>query len=106
VVFHDLDIDAELHQSSADYLFVASHPSGRIAVGETFRYQTEAKSNRGDVVYQLTSGPPRMAISQEGLVTWTPDRGDAGAHNVVVAISDASGRTATHRFTILVSLAK
>ncbi len=54
-----------------DFLYTGTHPT----VGTT-------------LTYSLVSGPSSASIDAAGQFTWTPVNGDAGAHDIVVGLSD------------------
>jgi hypothetical protein len=104
VVLHKFDADAALAKSGLDYLIVTSRPPATVAAGATFTYLVAAKSNTGGVTVRLDSGPPGMAASAAGVVTWVvPADAPAGDRDVILTVRDAGGREAFHTFTIRVT---
>jgi hypothetical protein len=104
LILYRFDLDKELKKATADYLFVASQPPRHAKKGDTYRYQVEVKSKKGGVKYQLSSGPDGMKVSDTGLVTWkvTADWADF-ENDVIVNVSDQSGKEAFHSFKITVA---
>ena len=101
LVLHRLNLEKALNDSGIDYLYVTTRAPAVVKAGGIFRYQIGAKSRKGDVKYELTSGPNGMRVSNDGLVTWrTSRRSSNEPQDVIVSISDASGQTITHTFKI------
>ncbi len=62
--------------------------------GNTLRYQFEAEDPEGDrnLRFFLEDAPDGMEIDAfSGLLTWTPDAGQAGKHKVQVGVKDSEG---------------
>jgi hypothetical protein len=104
VVLHKFDADAALAKSGLDYLIVTSRPPAAVAAGATYTYSVAAKSNKGAVTVMLDSGPPGLAVSAAGVVTWAvPADAPAGDRDVILTVRDAGGREAFHTFTVRVT---
>lgn len=104
VVLHKFDADAALAKSGLDYLMVTSRPPAAVAAGATFTYPVAAKSNKGGVTVRLDSGPPGLAVSAAGVVTWAvPADAAAGDRDVILTVRDAAGRETFHTFTVRVT---
>ena len=102
VVVRRFDLDEALEKSGADYLLVVSSPPRTTAAGQTFVYQLDARSRRGQVSFSLDSGPAGMTISKSGLLRWPVPATADGAASVIVSVGDASGQTAYHTFQVAV----
>ena len=103
VVMHRFALDRALEEADIDYLFVTSRPPAAVRRSGTMRYPIEVSSRHGGLTYQLESGPDRMSVSEDGIVTWRPARRDAGKEQVVIiSIRDASGGEITHTFRFTV----
>jgi hypothetical protein len=102
LVLRRVDVLELLHKTGIDYLFVTSTPNPTAVRGETYTYQIESRSNRGDLKYMLSSGPEGMTISPSGTLTWEVPANYDGQDltAVVVSISDASGQETFHSFTL------
>jgi hypothetical protein len=71
--------------------------------GTAYRSPVVVKSNKGGVKMQLVSAPPGMALSTDGVLTWTvPPDFTAPATDVALSIRDAGGKEIRHAFTIRV----
>ena len=101
VVVRPFDLDQALKSTAADYLFVISRPTTRLKPGEQLSYQVEALSKSGSLRYKLEQGPPGMAISPGGLLTWQAAASQKDAKiGVILAVSDSSGQEVNQAFEI------
>ncbi|MGF1689123.1 hypothetical protein L4C36_20975 [Photobacterium japonica] len=66
-----------------------------------FSYAVQV-SNAESVAYTLAEGPEGMALSPEGVVTWTPREGVLTSGDVVVKVT-ADGKVLNHAFEIVVT---
>ncbi|MCD4811316.1 putative Ig domain-containing protein [bacterium] len=84
---------------------IISTPVTSAGVNVLYTYDVEATDPDGDTLtYSFTTTPSGMAIdSGTGLITWTPDSGQIGTHDVEIQVSDGRGGTDTQPYTILVS---
>jgi hypothetical protein len=61
----------------------------------------QIKSKKGGVKAELQSGPKGMTVTKEGVVNWpVPMRPTEDHATVIVQISDASGQTVFHSYSI------
>ena len=72
-----------------------------LAPPHSFKYEVKVKSLKGGVKIKLESGPKGMKISSSGVVTWRTSRKTAESEDVILSISDSSGREITHAFKIV-----
>jgi hypothetical protein len=101
LVLHRFDIEAALERAGIDYLWVTSRPPARVATGTTFTYRVAVKSRDSNVKYKLEAGPPGMAVSPAGIVTWqVPEKAGDTEVPVIVSIREASGQECFHAFTL------
>ena len=101
LVIHKFDPEEALEKSGIDYLFVQSQPPGTAAAGEIFSYQINVKSKKGGVKFKLEGAPEGMAVSRDGLVTWTiPQDVEEEKTFIIVNISDAAGQEVYHNFEL------
>ena len=92
-----------LKKSSIDYLFVESIPPRATTKGTNFEYQIKARSRRGGLKYELTSGPEGMTISPEGRLTWNvPVEFEEEEVTPVITIKDNYGSDIFHTFSMRV----
>jgi hypothetical protein len=64
-------------------------------VGKSFTYQVQASDPDGDKVnYSLKERPDGMTVSDTGLISWKPAKGQSGSQTVTVEVSDGKNRTA------------
>jgi hypothetical protein len=101
VVLHKFDVDAALAKSGLDYLFVTSQPPRTTKAGGTFSYPLAVKSKAGGLTYKVDSGPKGMAVSADGVVTWTAPA-DATDQEVILTVKDKAGQEVFHTFTVKV----
>jgi predicted Zn finger-like uncharacterized protein len=69
----------------------------KATVGRPYRAYLPGRQPRA--LYQLTDGPPGIALSARGEVQWTPARNMVGTHEFTVRVTDA-GQTTTHRYQL------
>lgn len=82
-------------------LAVISSPPRYYSIGHALTYVIRTASNSGGVTYTLQDGPKGMTVSQGGIVRWTPTaRLENNVANVAILVSDASGTSVVHRFTL------
>jgi hypothetical protein len=85
-------------------LAVISLPPADVAVNGAYSYQIQVLPEKAAVKYKLESGPPGLAVSPTGLVTWKPEtRPIGGQVKVILSITDASGNEVPHAFDIAVN---
>jgi hypothetical protein len=103
VILHRFDLEDFLVKSGQDYLAVFSRPEPRVALGQTYSYTLDAKSNKGGLKYAVTAGPPGMTVSAAGKVSWAvPANFAEPSVDVILTVSDASGKETFHSFRISV----
>ena len=94
-----LPVEAVLPSNDAPQ--ITSTPGGPAWVDGLWNYQVTATDPNGDTLtYSLNSAPANMTIGAGGLVSWQPD--SVGSYDIVVAVSDGNGGTATQSFTLTV----
>jgi len=97
-----LDLAGQLEKSAEDYLFVLSRPPAA-KPGALFSYKLDIRSRKGGVKVKLNSGPAGLKVTPAGLVTWqVPAKPDDSQPDVVLTVSDSSGREMFHTFTVAV----
>jgi hypothetical protein len=101
LVLHRFDLDAELARSGADYLFAAGPRPPAAVRGRVFKYVLDVESKAGGVAAKLDTGPAAMKVSGTTL-TWEVPLAGPSSMRVVVKLTDAAGRQATHSFTLSV----
>ncbi|MBS0201315.1 MAG: trypsin-like peptidase domain-containing protein [Planctomycetes bacterium] len=102
VVMYKFDANAALEQSGLDYLIVTSQPPHEIEAGSTLNYAIKVKSNRPKVTFTLEAAPQGMAVSPDGVVTWTPDGTVTSDQDVILTIKNAS-QELFHTFAVRVN---
>ncbi|MEQ8791090.1 MAG: putative Ig domain-containing protein [Pirellulaceae bacterium] len=95
------NVDEALEASGVDYLLVASQAPSQAEIGKPYTYPMQVKSKRGGVKFSLEAAPAGMKISEDGEITWTPpDDVDQEDYKVIVSVSDASGQSTFHTFSV------
>lgn len=90
-----------LEESGIDYLLVTSIPNPIATRGWRYSYSIQTLSKRGGVSFSLSSGPPGMSITPEGIVRWNVPADFKGTRaEAIVSAKDASGQAIFHTFTI------
>ncbi len=96
-VIQHFNLQEELDKGGTDYLFVSSMPPTSVPRGQALSYQMDVLSKNGDVKYSLETGPPGMAISSSGLLSWQAVSDYASNEAIaLVNIRDKSGQTISH----------
>ncbi|MEM6398797.1 MAG: Ig-like domain-containing protein [Cyanobacteria bacterium P01_D01_bin.116] len=73
----------------------------RAAVNQDYKYQIVATDPENDTLtYSLGNSPAGMTVSENGLITWTPEENQLQDVNVSVFVTDAQGATSSQSFTI------
>ena len=87
---------------------IISSPVTAAVEGLPYTYDATALDLDSDpLAFSLLTRPDGMTIdSASGLVLWTPQSSQVGAHAVTLAVSDARGGTATQIYTLTVSALK
>lgn len=103
VVMQQVDLSAELERNGADYLYVESRPITTVLSRKQYRYQIQAKSNGGNLKYEVETGPGGMKVSASGLVTWRAPISDSGKqHDIIISVKDSNDKTVSHSFKLMV----
>lgn len=85
---------------------ITSSPRTRTRLDLPYAYIVEAQDPNGDpITYSvaLAGGAPLpgdMAISENGVLTWTPGAENLGENRIVVTVSDGRGGVAAQEFTL------
>lgn len=96
-----LDLVKALDAKGIDYLFVESLPITTASAGKSYKYPIKLLSKAGKLKFTLDSGPEKMTISREGVLSWNvPDDFDETKTSVIVTIEDDSKQSIFHSFTI------
>jgi hypothetical protein len=104
VIVRAIDLDAVLEKSEVDYLYFKSLPVVSAVAGKTYQYTLAVKSKRGNVKYQVASGPEGMKISESGVVSWAvPSSASNTTADVILSVGDASGQEEFQVFSISVT---
>jgi len=97
------DIDQALESSGVDYLIVDSRAPAVARPGTRYEYTISVKSKKGGKKFRLDAGPEGMTVSDAGEITWpVPAALEVAEHKVIVTVSDASGQSTFHTFTVSV----
>lgn len=103
VVLMKFDANAALEKSGLDYLIATSQPLPEVKAGTKFTYPIKVKAKDKKVTFQLDSGPKGMAVSADGVVTWSvPVDALEGKHDVILTVRTESGREMFHTFVVKV----
>ena len=101
LVLHRFDVEAALEKTDLEYLLVTSSPRTTAKKGGVYVYQVVVKSKKGGVKSSLTSGPPGMRLTPRGVLVWrVPADFPDDTADVLLTITDASGREVFHKFQI------
>ncbi len=86
---------------------IISQPPTRTAEGLSYEYRVQVIDEvTGPIRFQLIHGPEGMAIdAASGLLSWLPQHGQGGSHQVVVRAVDTAGNFTDQSFTLEVAMA-
>jgi hypothetical protein len=104
LILRRLDLEQALAKARFPFVAITSRPPTAAQKGARFRYQLQAKTDRGDAEYRIEAGPPGMAIDPKGLLTWLVP-GDFADSEVDVTLhaKSPSGAETSKSFRIGVS---
>lgn len=75
-----------------------------IQAGDPWSHQASASDPDGDTLtWSLPQAPGGMQVSASGLLSWTPDAGQLGDHDVQVRVTDPDGLSASTTFRLSVA---
>jgi hypothetical protein len=100
VLVYDIDPYREMEKARADYLVVTSLPPAPVP-GRLFDYPLRVRSSAGRVTYRLDAGPPGMAVSRDGKLTWAVPADFEAPTPVTLTVADASGQEVLHTFELV-----
>ena len=99
LVLQRVDIEKLLDKADVDYLYVQSQPLLNFKAGTDYKYQIVTRSRKGGVKYKLESGPDKMTLSPDGLLSWKVPADFAEAEvNIIITVSDKTGQEIFHTF--------
>jgi hypothetical protein len=103
VVVRGLKMDGALERSGGDRLIVVSSPNVTAVAGQKLVHKIAARSKKGGITFALVRGPERLAVAQDGTVTWVVPSGEKKEEvTAVVTVADASGVELFHTLKIRV----
>jgi hypothetical protein len=110
LVLYRFDIEDSLDRSGESYLVVTSLPPQVAHRGQAFDYQVRVKTDQGRAPAaaegvpppecRLDAGPPGMAITKSGAISWAVPADFPGDEVSVLVRVGQGGREATHKFTL------
>jgi hypothetical protein len=103
LVLRRLDLDRAIATARKPLLVVTSPSEIGARPGQNLAHQVETRSSKGAVRIELTSGPPGLAVTPEGSMTWrVPLDRETKEYEAIVTVSDASGKQIFHTVRIKV----
>jgi hypothetical protein len=101
VVIRRVDVEKELENIGAPYMFVMSSPKTKILKGRRFQYAVTCRSSAPITNFELSSGPEGMMLSEAGEVVWDVPRDySADTVGVILKITNADSKTLYHTFNL------
>ena len=89
---------------------ITSEPPAVASIESDLAYPITAQDPAGELdplSFALVTGPPRMSVTAEGVVSWIPGESDVTGPGetvpVEVSVSDDDGGVTSHRFELVVS---
>jgi hypothetical protein len=102
VEVHKLDPWPLMDKEGGDYLLVPSNPPLFAVRGAPFAYAPTVRSKKGGAQVKLEAGPEGMTVAK-GVVSWAvPKEFASTSAGVILRITDDSGATVFHPFTLKV----
>lgn len=102
VIVYPVDLLKLMVASGKSDLVFISNPKTEAGPGEAVIYVPEAISPAGSVKYKLDKAPSGMTLSTDGKISWKASAAGSKA-TVAVSATDASGKSATQSFEIVVT---
>ena len=86
---------------------ITSQPPTRTAEGLSYEYRVQViEEVTGPIRFQLIQGPEGMALDAvSGVLSWLPQLGQGGSHEVVARAVDTAGNFTDQSFTLEVAMA-
>jgi len=94
------DLDKQLSESGAEYLFFLSQPPTRVVAGDDFEYQVDVKSKQGEVQFDLVSAPEGMTISETGMIKWKTRSESPRRASIIASVTDKSRKQVFQSFEL------
>jgi hypothetical protein len=85
------DMSARLKEKGVDFLYISTSPPSA-KKGANYQLQLAAESRVGGVSFRLESGPERMTLTPDGILTWPVPANHPGSEFVIVSVKDRSGQ--------------
>ncbi|MCF7850266.1 MAG: putative Ig domain-containing protein [Candidatus Marinimicrobia bacterium] len=81
---------------------VTSKPSAVVLADRKYRYQLKSRDlNKDSITYSTVLLPSGADMdTEEGLITWTPDKSNEGANKFIIQLTDSRGSTNLHEFEV------
>jgi hypothetical protein len=100
VLIYPVDIERSLRTQGVDFLFVDSIPPALATRGGAFLYRLSVRTSAENVSYHLDAGPPGMAVSPAGEVTWEVPEQAEPPGGIIVGIKTNDGQSLYHTFQL------
>lgn len=103
LILHHVDVEQLGRDSKFDFLVIAGDPPATVKPGEKLRYAMRVLSKQGGVKYHLLQSPDGMRIDAQGQLIWdVPEHAPPASTDVIVSVTDATGREAFQSFSLAV----
>jgi hypothetical protein len=101
LVLRRLDLDQAIASAQKPVLVVTSPSELGARSGQNLAHQVVARSSKGAVRFELTSGPAGLSVTPDGRMNWrVPLDRKAEEYEAIITVSDASGRQLFHTIRI------
>jgi hypothetical protein len=100
VLIYPVDIEKSLRERGIDFLFVDSIAPAFATRGKAFLYRLDVRTSAESVSYSLDAGPPGMAVSPAGEVTWEVPEHAEPPGGIIVGIKTNDGQSLYHTFQL------
>jgi hypothetical protein len=93
-----VDLDAALAAFSGDYFYFGHIDVPGAAKDRSWQLPLKVFSKAGPLSFRIDAGPPGMAVSATGVMTWTPS--DSRGAEATVSVTDPNGRKLVRKMQI------
>ena len=100
LLIQPFDLRAALEQAEEPYFYLTSLPPGPYRPETIWQHQLHAVSSRGDVEFELSSGPQQMSLDPDGMLTWLVPSDFGERVTIAVQAKDSAGETINETYVL------
>ena len=103
LILRPFDLEKEIANRNEKFLYIDSVPGRQAKTGTEYRYQIGVRSSADVVTCSQVVGPPGLKVSEQGMVSWTPQKKPLKQPiPVAVRIEAGDGMSRLHSFDLTV----